>query len=306
MEDLNGLRVFAHVAEARSFSEAGRRLGLTSSAVSKAISRMERELGVRLLNRSTRHVGLTSDGLDFYERCHRLLSDLDDAEALVTRSATIPRGRLRVYVPTEFGRRVVLPALAQMIERYPDLVIDVELGVPPPNPFDKGFDAVIHFGPVPDSSYIARKLCDVRFLVCASPRYLERHGVPLTPDDLDDHICLGYETPWNRHYREWSFAHQGEVFSRQVSGRLNVNDAQSLLEAAVADVGIAMMSAFVAYDAVRAGALRVVLQDFIAPGLPFSVLYMQGRQSLPRLRWFLDVLQDMIPSPAPWDDILSR
>jgi DNA-binding transcriptional LysR family regulator len=133
--------------------------------------------------------GLTSDGAEFYDRCRRILFDLDEAEALVTQAVSIPHGRLRVHMPMGFGKLVVLPALTQMDERYPDLILDVELGEHPADPIDDGMDAVIHLGNVPNSSYFARKLCDVKFVVCASPAYLDKNGVPLTPGDLDQHTC---------------------------------------------------------------------------------------------------------------------
>jgi LysR family transcriptional regulator for bpeEF and oprC len=303
VQDLNAMRVFVQVAEVRSFSEAGRRLGLTSSAVSKAISRLEREFGVRLFNRTTRSVGLTHDGLAFFERCRQLLLDVAEAESHLTQSVLRPRGRLRVHTPMAFGRRVVLPALAQHVARFPELQVDLELGDRAVDPAEDGLDAVIRFGELPDSASVARRLCDVRFLACASPAYLQRRGIPSTPDALDAHTCLGYVTPWTGHYREWWFSDQGRALNKSVSGQLNVNSAEALLEAAVAGAGIAMIGDFVVHDAVRQGKLQVVLREFAARPMPVSVLYLPVRERTPRLRWFLDVLKTAIPDPAPWQGI---
>lgn len=304
MEDLNGLRVFLRVAESRSFTAAATRLGLTPSAVSKSIGRLEKEYGQRLLDRTTRRVGLTNDGHAFYERCRQVLADLEEAENLLTQSSASPRGRLRVHMPTAFGKKVVLPRLSRILERLPDLRVDVELGERPLDLAEEGLDAVVRFGALPDSGLIARRLCDVRFVACASPEYLERHGEPLTPDELGQHACLGYATPWRAHYREWTFAEpDGTLAPREISGKLNVNSAEALTDAAIAGSGITMVADFVAWEAVRAGKLRVLLKSFIGPAMPVSLVYLPGRQHSPRIRWFLRTLQEVIPSPAPWEEL---
>lgn len=306
MEDLNGLRVFLRVAESRSFTAAASRLGLTASAVSKAISRLEQEYGVRLFNRTTRHVGLTPDGRDFHERCRLVLTEVEEAENQLTQTSGGPRGRLRVHLPTAFGKKVVLPVLARLLEGQPDLQVDVELGERVVDPAYEGLDAVVRFGELPDSGLVARRLCGVSFVAVAAPAYLARHGEPLTPEDLDQHHCLGYATPWREHYREWSFAPGGKLFGRSMSGRLNVNNAEALTEAAVAGAGIAMVASFVAFDAVQSGQLRVLLKDCIAPPMPVSVVYLPGKQSSPRLRWLLDALIEMIPADPPWEAIVRK
>lgn len=306
MENLNGLRVFVQVGEARSFTVAGRRLGLTSSGVSKAIAKLERSYGIRLLDRSTRSVALTAEGQEFFERCRHLLAELEEAETQLTQSMSAPRGRLRVHMPTAFGKRVVLPLLAQVLPRHPAVIVDVELGERGVDTLEEGFDAAIRFGDLPDSGLTARRLSEASFVVCASPEYLARHGEPRTPDDLDRHECLGYVTPWRDHYRDWQFAHHGRLFSRSVSGSLNVNNGEALLNAAIAGSGIAMIASFVAHDAVHAGQLRVLLRDYIAPAVPAFMLHLPGRQRSPRVRWLIEVLQGAISSPPPWESITER
>ncbi len=303
MNDLNAMRVFVRVAEAKSFSQAGRLLGLTSSAVSKAVSRLEKEFGVRLLNRTTRSVGLTNDGLDFFERCRLILADVDEAESELTQSSLRPRGALRVHMPMAFGRLVVLPALAKVIGQHPDLHIDVELGERQIDPAAEGLDAVIRFGNLPNSALVARKLCDIRFVACASPEYLRQRGTPVAPDELDGHTCLGYVTPWTGHYREWAFANKGEQISKSVSGQLNVNSAEALRDAAIAGAGVAMIGDFVVHEAVNSGALQVVLRGYIARPVPVSVLFLPVKERAPRLRWFLEVLEAAIPNPTPWAQV---
>lgn len=303
MDDYNLLRVFVRVAEARSFANAGRHLGLTSSAVSKAITRLEQAIGTRLLNRTTRHVGLTNDGAVFLDRCVQILADIEDAEMQIQRSVSEPRGRLRVHIPVGFGRKVVLPALANLGDRYPNLSIDVELGERNVDLAEDGLDAAIRFGELPSSGLMARRLCDVRFVACASPAYLKRRGVPRTPEDLQHHDCIGYSTRWSSHYREWKFARDGVAFSLNLHGRLNINNVESMLDAAVAGSGIAMLASYMVSDAVTRGALRVVLGDFIAPGTPVSVVYLPGRQKTPRVQLFLNTLKDLIPPRPAWNNI---
>lgn len=301
MKDLNSLRLFVAVAEAQSFTAAGFRLGLTPSAVSKAIARLEAEYGQQLLHRTTRRVSLTNDGFVFHERCRQLLADLEDAENQLTQTALAPSGRLRVHMPTAFGKRVVLPQLAPLVMQYPNLRLDIELGDRPVDLAEEGLDAAVRFGELPDSALVARPLCQIRFVVCAAPDYLKAHGIPQTPDDLDSHICLGYSRPSRAHYREWTFRlPDGRLQTRTVSGRLNVNNAEALLEAALAGSGIAMISDFVAWPAIKTGQLELVLSAFMAPPIPVSLVYLKRRQHSARLRWFVETLQRIACSQAPW------
>ena len=302
MENLNALRVFAKVAETRSFTDAAKHLGLTSSAVSKAITRLEQELGVRLLQRTTRSVGLTNDGASFFERCQQILTDIEDAENALNRSRAAPHGRLRVHLPVGFGRRVIVPALSAFIERYPDLVLDAELSDRTVDLAYEGIDVAVQIGPLADARLIGRRLCNLRFVACAAPAYLERHGEPETPDDLDHHHCLAYVQMHTGRYREWQFVKGGRLHSKTVSGRLNLNNAESLLEAATAGLGIAMISNFIAADALCDGRLRPILTPYAAPGPLVSAVYLPGKNLSPKVRAFVNFLGELIASSPHWDD----
>lgn len=294
MENLNSVVVFARVAETRSFTAAAQRLGLTSSAVSKAVSRLEKELGVRLLNRSTRVVTLTGDGIGFFEHCRQILAAVEDAERSITLSKGTPHGRLRLKMPVGFGRRVVVPALRRLTQKHPGLVVDAELSDRVADLAYEGFDAAIQIGQVSDERLVARTLCRLRFTALASPDYLARHGEPTTPDDLDRHECLGYVSPLTGGYRPWDFSRNGQRFSRRVSGRLNVNNADSLLEAAIAGLGIAMISDFIAAEAVGAGQLKPILTDYVAPGPKVYIVYPPSRTMSLKLRTVIDFLEEAI------------
>lgn len=294
MENLNTLVVFARVAETRSFTAAAQRLGLTSSAVSKAVSRLEQELGVRLLHRSTRVVTLTGDGMGFFEHCRQILAAVEEAERSVTLSKGTPHGRLRLQTPVGFGRRVVVPALRELTQKFPGLVVDAELSDRVADLSYEGFDAAIQIGQVSDERLVARTLCRLRFTALASPDYLARHGEPRTPDELDEHECLAYVSPLTGGYRPWEFSKDGQVHSRRVSGRLNVNHADSLLEAAVAGMGIVMISNFIAAEAIRTGQLKPILTDYVAPGPKVYVVYPPSRTVSLKLRTLIDFLEQAV------------
>lgn len=303
MENLNAVRVFAKVAETRSFTEAAKHLALTASAVSKAITRLEEDLGVQLLHRTTRSVALTNDGATFFERCQQILSDVQDAENALNSSQATPRGNLRVHLPVGFGRRIIVPALAAFSERYPSLVVDVELSDRTVDMAYEGIDVSVQIGDPPDSRLVARKLCNLRFVACASPAYLARRGQPATPDELEDHDCLAYVLMHTGLYRPWQFISNGKTFTKTLSGRLNINNSESLLEAAIAGRGIIMVSNFIAGEALQAGALRAILTDYIAIGPQVSAVYRPNKNLSPRVRVFVDYLGEIIASNPNWEAV---
>ncbi len=290
MRNLNALLVFSKVAETCSFTVAAQRLGLTASAVSKSVARLEQELGVKLLQRSTRLVSLTDEGASFFERCRNILAEIDDAESALTLSTVAPKGRLRIQMPVGFGRRVIAPKLLGFTRLYPDLCVDAELSDRVVDLAFEGMDAVIHIGPVSDSRVITRKLCRLTFTACASPAYLKQHGSPVTPGDLAKHQCLAYLLPMTGEHRPWQFAKNGQVFSQAVSGALNINNAESLLEAAIAGGGITMISNFIAAEAIRAGQLTRVLEDYVVEGPEVHVVYLPRRNLSGKVKAFIDFL----------------
>ncbi|MVW70694.1 LysR family transcriptional regulator [Bordetella sp. 15P40C-2] len=303
MENLNALRVFVRVAETRSFTLAAKRLGLTSSAVSKAITRLEQELGVRLLQRTTRSVGLTNDGASFFEHCLQILAQIEDAENLLGQATSRPHGRLRVHLPVGFGRRVIMPMMPRFLYQHPEIVLDAELSDRSVDLAYEGIDIAVQIGEPADARLIARRLCHLRFMACASAEYLAQHGEPRTPDDLDKHHCLAYVQMHTGRYRDWPFSQNGKARPKAVSGRLNVNNAESLLEAAAAGLGIAMISNFIAADAIRGGRLRPVLTDYVGEGPPVSVVYLPSRNLSPKVRAFANFLIEEISGNPDWDKI---
>ena len=296
MQDLNGLVVFVRVAETRSFTKAGAALALTPSAVSKAVTRLENELGTQLLHRTTRSVNLTNEGAGFLERCRTILAEIEDAESALAQTRTLPQGRLRVKMPVAFGRRVVIPALRGFTERYPGIVVDAELSDRIADVIHEGLDAAITIGPPVDPGLVARKLCDLRFMACAAPAYLAAHGEPLTPEDLEANRCLAYVLPQTGRYRDWILTRDGQTYVKNVSGHLNVNNSESLLESAIAGAGIVMLSTFTADQAIRSGELKAVLLDYVAVGPQVFVVYPPNRSLSARVRAFIAFLHETVES----------
>jgi LysR family transcriptional regulator for bpeEF and oprC len=301
----HAISVFVRVAEARSFTAAARRLGITASAASKALARLEEQLDVRLVNRTTRSVSLTTDGDAFFDRCKQILVELEDAQAAVQHRRTKLQGRIRVQMPVAFGRKIVIPLIARFLEKHPALTVDVCLTDRVSDVPEEGIDVVVHIGEVRSASVVARKLCDLRYVAVASPGYLARFGAPARPDDLERHRCLAYYVPQTNRYRDWSFLDDGRRLSKSIAGMLNVNSAEGLLDAAIAGAGIATVSTFIAADAVRAGQLKILLRPFVCEGPRVSVVYHQRLWLSARVRTFIDYLVAEVPPSPPWDSILD-
>jgi len=287
---MNALRVFIRVAQLRSFKAAGASLGLTSSAISKAITRMETELGVGLLQRTTRSVGLTEDGALFFENCKQILEEIDNAETLLSRATLGPYGRLRLHMTEGYGRRVVFPSLHRFLDRFPSLTLSVEMSDRVIDMANEGFDVDVRIGEVADGRLVARRLGNVAFVTCASPAYLKRRGEPRTPADLDQHNCLIYSHIHTGRPREWRFRMNGRVFSKVVAGTLHANNSESLMVAAMSGLGVVHVSEFLARDAIATGKLRPVLARYAAPGPPVHAVYLQAMNVSPKIRAVVDFL----------------
>lgn len=302
MDETNAISVFVRVADARSFVGAATRLGISPSAASKSLTRLEQRLGVRLLNRTTRSVSLTDDGLAFFECCRNVLRQLEDAETALTRGHSHPRGRLRVLMPAGFGRAVLVPVLTKFAELHPALVVDVEFASRTADLAAEGVDVIIRTGELNDTRLVARKLCDIRYVAVASPEYLARHGEPATPADLAQHRCLGYHIPQTHRYRDWNFTAAGQPLAEHISGNLNMNDGAALIEAAVAGAGIAMAATFLVAAPVRRGELRLVLRNYVSPGPAVWIAHLKGRYVSSRIRTFIDFLATQVPRSSEASD----
>jgi DNA-binding transcriptional LysR family regulator len=287
MDRLDTFRIFTRVAEVASFTKAADNLNLPRSTVSTAVQALEARIGARLLSRTTRRVSLTEDGKAFYERCTRLLGDLDEAETLFRRSAT-PSGKLRIDVPARIGRLIIAPALPDFFAHYPDVEIDMGVTDRPIDLVQEGVDCAIRVGTLSDSGLIARQIGTLDIVTCASPSYLAKHGLPKAPEDLGRHWAVNYASPATGRIEPWECVRDGQVRTVAMRARVTVNSAEAYIACCVAGLGLIQIPAYDARDLIAAGQLREVLRRYRATPMPVSVLYPHRRHLSQRLRVFVD------------------
>lgn len=302
MDRLEDLRLFTLVADTRSFTRAAEKLGLSKSAASRRVAELEARLGVRLLHRTTRSISLTQAGQGFFERVAQILADLDDAERSVTSELAAPRGTIKIAAPASFGMRHLGGAIAGFIETYPEVNIEMDVSDRFVDLVDEGYDLAVRIGQLKDSSLIARRVCPIRMVVCASPAYLARRGVPQTPDDLAGHdylIYTGRSQPGLLSFRKEPGSE--EVRAVKVQGRLCINNGDMLREAAIAGLGIVDQPTFIVGEDLIAGRLRPLLLDYtLSPGALHCV-YPANRHLSPKVRVFVDYLAARFGPVPYWD-----
>jgi DNA-binding transcriptional LysR family regulator len=300
MDRLERDRMFMAVIETGSFVGAAQRLGASSGQASKLVSRLESDLGVRLLNRTTRSVQPTEEGRAYYERLRPLIDEFDALDSDIRNIAQIPRGRIRITAPLTFGVLELAPALNAFAALYPDIELDVSFSDRVVNLVDEGFDMAVRVGRPSDSSLIIRKLCAVRIVAVASPSYLERHGAPETPDDLASHACI-----IDSNFREpqrWPFRrNSAEAVSVAVNGRVRYSNAEACLQAAEAGLGIACVPGFVAGEAIRSGRVMRILQAFETEPFDVHVLYPHSRHLAIKVRLLVDMLVERYRDTPHWE-----
>jgi LysR family transcriptional regulator for bpeEF and oprC len=305
MDQLNAIRVFARVAELGSFARAADALGMSRAMVTTRVAQLEARLGARLLHRTTRRVGLTDDGRAYYERCLRILADLDEAEEALGRRRTRPSGRLRVQLPVALGRLFVIPALPRLLERYPGLELEVRLANRVVDLVEEGVDCAIRLGQPPEQSLVARRIASTRLATCASPEYLRRRGVPRLPDDLARHDCIAFLDLATGRPADWVFARAGASVARAPGGRLAFNSMEAAVEAAAAGLGVAQVLSSLAEGAVVAGRLRPLLVDWAAEGPPLYVAYPHHRHLSAKIRAFVDFAAEVFAGDGGWAGIVA-
>jgi LysR family transcriptional regulator for bpeEF and oprC len=305
MDRLHGLMMFLNVVETRSFSTTARGLGVSTSAVSAAILRLEQKLSVRLLNRTTRSVSPTPEGAEFYERCKRIVAELEDAELSASHAGRTPSGKLLIGMPSALGRMYVIPRLAEFTAAYPAISIEIVLEDFISGVVSDGLDAAIQVGDLVPSRLTVRKLASVDYVLCASPRYIETMGCPLTPTDLPQHRCISYRRPRNGQIRHW---HLGDGASNDIvpqNSFITVNSGEGLIAAAASGLGIVQVARYYAQFLLDSGALVEVLPTYRARAHDISVVFQPKKRTTPRLRVFINFLVDMF-APPPWDQAGHR
>ena len=277
---------FRSVAELSSFTGAAKAIGVTTSAVTKSVARLEEHLGVQLLHRSTRAVHLTESGAAYLERCAQILAELEEAEALLRDSNLAPSGTVRICIPPSFGRTTVVPALGRFFERYPEVKIELNSKGQTSSPIEGGYDLTVHSGRLADSRLINRLLVRGPQRTVASPSYLARRGTPQRPADLLDHDCIiGGFGPI------WAFgASRGESETVRVSGSLTTDSGDVIREAALAGLGIAQATWWLFKDDIASGRLVPILQPFESESDPISIVLPAHRRTPAKVRVVIDFL----------------
>lgn len=298
MDKLEAMNVLVKVVASGSFAEAARRLGVTRSAISKAITQLEQELGARLLDRTTRRVTPTEAGLAYYERCLAILAQISETEAQISRLHDEPKGVLKVNGPMSFGTLYLGSAVADFMDRYKDLKVELTLTDRVIDPLEEGVDVTVRIGAMVDSSLIARRISSARVLLVASPDYIARHGAPKVPADLTSHKCLhyGHTTTVPR----WQLTENGDPISVTVAACLSSNNGDTLRDAAVKGIGIARLPSFIIGSDIAAGRLVVVLPEYPPQDVTIHALYAPNRFLAAKSRVFIDFLVERFGRPT-WE-----
>jgi len=289
---LQQVLAFTTAARNESFARAGRELSQTPSTIAKAIARLEAQLGVKLFHRTTRQVSLTADGQKLFEQCQRILEEVEALRSFAAGARGEPSGVLRVEMPVTFGKRVVMPVLAKLLERYPRLRIEARLSDQYSDVIREGLDAVVRVGVLNDSRLVARQVSQQSLLLCASPDYLARHGQPRNPHDLEQHQCMVFRMPSSGRDRPYQFRVDGVGLDLQPQARLRLGDGEALVEAAAAGLGLAQVPEVMLTDALAAGRVVEVLAEYRPAPMPISVVYPGTRMLPPRVRVFIDALTE--------------
>ncbi len=294
MDKFESMRAFVQVVDQGGFAAAARVMGLSRSAVNKLVLNLEDALSVQLLQRTTRKVTPTPTGLAFYERCVAILADVAEAELAVAQLQREPKGQLRVNGPMSFGTRYLSPVIAQFLQQYPDLQVELSLSDRFVDPIDEGFDVTVRIAkPAVSSSLIVQELFPAPVILCAAPRYLAQHGVPQTPTDLAQHTCLTYGHIATEH--QWTVIGPDGEHQINVNGCLCANNGDPLRDAALQGLGIVLLPRFLMADDLQTGQLRQVMAEYEAPAISVCVLYPVNRHLSTKVRLFVEFLGRQLP-----------
>ena len=287
MNRLDAMQAFVRVAEMASFTHAADSLGLPKASVSTAVQQLEAWLGTQLLHRTTRRVQLTQDGQAFYERCQDLLADMDEVQHLFARSPQALRGGLRVDMPARFARNFVLPHLPAFLDEHPQLALELSCTDRLVDVVREGFDCVVRVGTLADTSLIARPLGQLRVVTCASPAYLQRHGVPQSPDDLHAHRLIHYASQFGSKPDGWEYWDGVRYTSVPMEGALTVNSSDAYEAACIAGLGLIQAPIAGLRTLVDQGLLVEVLSQYAAEPMPLTLLYAHRRHLPQRVQAFM-------------------
>ncbi|HEX7907347.1 MAG TPA: LysR family transcriptional regulator [Paraburkholderia sp.] len=293
MDRLQAMQVFTRVVDTNSFTRAAETLDLPRASVTTIIQNLEAFLGTRLMHRTTRRLSLTPDGAAYYERCVRILADVEDTEASFQSGTKKPHGKLRIDMPGSIGRLLVIPALCEFHTRYPD--IDLQLGLTdrPVDLVQEGVDCVVRIGALQDSSLVARRIGLFEGVTCAAPDYIERAGMPASLEDLENHKAVNYFSSRTGRTLDWAFMVDGKEVEVKMKGIVSVNDADAYVTCGLEGFGLIQPALFMVLPHLRSGQLVEVLPELKPLPMPISAVYPHSRHLSPKVRVFVDWIAEL-------------
>lgn len=294
MDRIQAMQIFMRVAEAGSFVRAAETLSLPSSTVTSSIKGLEKYLQVRLLNRTTRRVSLTPEGVQYLGQCREILSLIEHTEASLTESVKRPQGRLRVDMPGGIAQFIVMPNIKDFYRRYPDIYLMLGVSDRQVDLVQEGVDCVVRAGELNNSTLVARPLGSFRWITCASPDYLNEYGIPETPAELQQHRAIHYFSGSTRRANELHFVHGNETLSVPVNGNAAVNETGLYIKMCLEGFGLAQLAESIVSEHLQKGALVEVLADWRPPSVPVTLLYPHQRFLSPTVRAFADWIAEII------------
>lgn len=293
MNKLQAMEVFVRVVDTGGFTRAAESLGMPKATVTTSIRDLEQLLKVKLLNRTTRRVAVTTDGAAYYERCVAILDQVRDAEESLSSDHASVSGRLRIDVPTVFARTNLIPVMHEFQVRFPAIQLELGCTDRPVNLVEQGVDCAIRGGALIDQNLIARRVGTLHFITCATPAYFARHGRPTHPRELVDHVCLNYFSTLTGRTMEWDFAKDDETLKLALEGPLSLNDSSVYFDACMAGLGIALMSTSTVRAEIESGALEIVLGNWISEPLPIHIVYPLNRNLSNKVRVFVEWIAEL-------------
>jgi len=305
MDRFENMKSFISVVEIGSISGAADRLGVAKSAVSRRLKELEEHLGVELFHRTTRRMNLTDTGRAFYQQAKRIMEDMFEAEHATSQAHGTLKGSLKIALPATFGLMHMGPAINEFSQSHPQIVFDLDFNDREVDLIREGFDLAIRIANLPDSSLIARRLAPVKFVMCASPAYLEQMGLPPSPEELSEHRCLVYSLL--RDYENWYFTDSnGREIRIKIHPYLKASTGEFLKDAAIEGLGIILLPSFIAYKEIESGKLVQILNDYKLVQMSAYAIYPQTRHLSYRVRAFVDFLIERFEGTPYWDVCLKQ
>ena len=296
MDKLSAMQVFVRVVQTGSFSATGKEMNTTQATISKKVAALEKNIGVKLLTRSSRDHALTPAGADYYQTCVDILNELDEVEARVRSEIASPQGVIKIAAPVAFGRLVISMWMREFYLLYPNIKVNLSLSDGHVDLISEGIDLAIRAKKLEDSSLIARHLFDNPMLLLGSPAYLSQQGMPRAPEDLKGHNCLVYSGL--KSMNVWRFEREGQTFSVQVGGNFQSDNGDALLELALNGIGLVQLPIWMVNDHLQSGRLQQVMTDYLGQKIPFHAIYPQSRYIPLKVRCFVDFLKQKLSENA--------